>query len=381
MSEPQEGTGGAESQSLDAAAAPRDENSDALTYVAATDSPATAAAHKAAFSRELAGEAASQSQIESRQAAAPAAAARDEVHFAAPVPGQSIDEMLLEPQLRRRVWLPLLLFLATCATTFLAGVFQWPRDLFPIHAQVSGYVQLNWQNGLAYMLAVIGILLAHEMGHFLMAVRYRIHASYPMFIPFPIFIGTMGAVIAMDGRQADRRQLFDIGIAGPLAGLVVAIPVLCIGVLNATLVVPGPNVHITGDPLLAELLLRWLRPDAAPNAEIFLPGNPFYMAGWVGMLVTGLNMMPISQLDGGHVIYSLFRRRAHYLARTFLLTAMAYMIASENYTWSLMVVIVTFLGVDHPPTADDRVPLGKFRYLLGLASLAIPVLCFIPNPF
>jgi membrane-associated protease RseP (regulator of RpoE activity) len=219
------------------------------------------------------------------------------------------------------------------------------------------------------------------MGHFLMAVRYRIHASYPMFIPFPIFIGTMGAVIAMDGRQADRRQLFDIGIAGPLAGLLVAIPVLCLGVLNATPVAAGPETHVVGSPLMVELLIRWLRPDAPVSAVINPAGNPFYMAGWVGMLITGLNMMPISQLDGGHVIYSLFRRRAHYLARTFLLTAMAYMIASENYTWSLMVVIVTFLGVDHPPTADDRVPLGRGRYLLGLASLAIPVLCFIPNPF
>ncbi|HJS09506.1 MAG TPA: site-2 protease family protein, partial [Pirellulales bacterium] len=139
--------------------------------------------------------------------------------------------------------------------------------------------------------------------------------------------------------------------------------------------------HVVGGPLMIDLLISWLRPDAPAGAVINPAGNPFYMAGWVGMLVTGLNMMPISQLDGGHVIYSLFRRRAHYLARTFLLTAMAYMIASENYTWSLMVVIVTFLGVDHPPTADDRVPLGKFRYLLGLASLAIPVLCFIPNPF
>ena len=380
MSEPHEGTGGVESRSLDAAAAPVDENSDALTYVAATGQPA-AATPKAAFSAELAGEIAPQSQIESRQAAAPHGAARDEVHFAAAVPGQSIDEVLLEQELRRRVWLPLLLFLATCATTFLAGVFQWPRDLFPIDVGIRSFVQSNWQNGLKYMLAVIGILLAHEMGHFLMAVRYRIHASYPMFIPFPIFIGTMGAVIAMDGRQADRRQLFDIGIAGPLAGLVVAIPILCLGVVNSTPLAPGSGIHGIGSPLMIDLLIRWLRPDTAPGAEIYFPGNPFYMAGWVGMLITGLNMMPISQLDGGHVIYSLFRRRAHYLARTFLLTTMAYMIASENYRWSLMVVIVTFLGVDHPPTSNDRVPLGRFRYLLGLASLAIPVLCFIPNPF
>jgi Zn-dependent protease len=379
MSEPQQSKRGVDSERFDAAAPSADRTSGPLTYVAATDLPATQAPIPAAFSPELASQEAHQSQIERREAGAPPAVARDEIHFAAPAPGQSIDEVLLAPELRRRVWLPLLLFLTTCATTFLAGVFQWSPNPFPIDMQVDAYVAANWQNGLKYMLSVIGILLAHEMGHFLMTVRYRIHASYPIFIPLPMFIGTMGAVIAMDGRQADRRQVFDIGIAGPLAGLVVAIPVLCLGVLHARPL--SPDAHLLGSPLMVELLIHWLRPDLPAGAAVSFLGNPFYMAGWVGMLITGLNMMPISQLDGGHVIYALFRRKAHYLARTFLLTAMAYMIVSENYTWSLMVVIVTFLGVDHPPTADDRVRLGPGRYLLGLASLAIPVLCFMPNPF
>jgi membrane-associated protease RseP (regulator of RpoE activity) len=310
-----------------------------------------------------------------------AAPVRDEVCFASPQAGETIEDVLVEPPPRRRRWLlPLVLFLATCATTFSVGVNQWPIDRFPFEEQAAAWLERYWRDGLWYMLAVLGILFVHEMGHFLMTIRYGIHASYPIFVPFPVFIGTMGAVIAMDGRQADRKQLFDIGIAGPLAGLVVAIPVLCLGVLQATLDVPGPNMRVTGDPLLAELLIRWLRPDAPVGAEVLQSGNPLYMAGWVGMLLTGLNMMPLSQLDGGHVIYSLFGRRAHYLARTFLLTAIAYMIIADNYRWALMVVIVTILGVDHPPSADDGVQLGRGRYLLGLASLAIPVLCFIPNP-
>ena len=366
---------------MDASPPRLEANADSLTYVAATDAPSAPAASQTALSAELASEEATPSQIAHHQAVAPPAAARDEVHFATPVPGQSIDEVLLEPELRRRLWLPLLLFLTTCGTTFLAGVYQWSPNLFPLDEHVRAYVTANWHNGLKYMLSVIGILLAHEMGHFLMTVRYRIHASYPIFIPLPMFIGTMGAVIAMDGRQADRRQVFDIGIAGPLAGLVVAIPVLYLGVLNATPLPPSPDAPVLGSPLMVDLLIHWLRPDVPVGAAISFLGNPFYMAGWVGMLITGLNMMPISQLDGGHVIYALFRRKAHYLARTFLLTAMAYMIVSENYTWCLMVVIVTFFGADHPPTADDRVRLGPVRYLLGLASLAIPVLCFIPNPF
>jgi membrane-associated protease RseP (regulator of RpoE activity) len=306
---------------------------------------------------------------------------RDEIYFASPATGQSIDEVLIEDRIRRRWLLPLCLFLATCCTTFLAGVYQWRQDLFPLDQNTAVWVARNWQNGLLYMVAVLAFLAAHEMGHFLMTVRYRVHSSYPIVIPLPFYIGTMGAVIAMDGRRADRRQMFDIGIAGPLAGLVVAVPVLCMGVMQATLVVPPPGAIVSGDPLLAELLIQWLRPDAVAGSEVLLMGNPLYMAGWVGMLVTGLNMMPISQLDGGHIIYALFRKRSHYLARAFLLSAIAYVVLSDNYRWTLMIIIVTFLGADHPPTSNDNIPLGRVRYALGVASLLIPVFCFIPNPF
>jgi Zn-dependent protease len=381
MSDTTPSTPGAERPELEPPRGHPEREPERFTYVAATNPADASTAGESVSADEVARESAAAAQVEREEAYPAGANARDEVHYASPLPQQSIDELLLEPQLRRRWLLPLLLFAATCATTFFAGVYQWPPMLFPFDETAGEAVARNWGIGLRYMLAVLGILLAHEMGHFLMTVRYRIHASYPIFIPFPMFMGTMGAVIAMDGARANRRQMFDIGIAGPLAGLVVAVPVLCLGVLNATLVVPGSNAHISGDPLLAELLIRWLRPDAVEGAEIVITGNPFYMAGWVGMLITGLNMMPISQLDGGHVIYALFRKRAHYLARAFLMTVIAWMIVSENYTWSLMVVIVTFLGADHPPTADDRVQLGRGRYALGLLSLAIPVLCFIPNPF
>jgi membrane-associated protease RseP (regulator of RpoE activity) len=290
--------------------------------------------------------------------------------------------VLLAPRLRRRWRLPLFLFLATCFTTFFAGVYQWQQAIISFDQTTTRLLEIFWRDGVVYMCAVMGILLAHEMGHFLMTIRYHIPASYPIFIPFPITVlGTMGAVIAMDGSRANRKQMFDVGIAGPLAGLVVAVPLLCVGIHQAQLSVPPVGAHVQGDPLLAELLIRMLHPEADSRAEVIINNNPLYMAGWVGLLITGLNMLPISQLDGGHVIYALFRKRAHYLARAFLLGAIAYMVISENYTWTLMVVVVTFLGADHPPTADDRVPLGRARYVLGIASLAIPVLCFIPNPF
>ncbi len=188
----------------------------------------------------------------------------------------------------------------------------------------------------------------------------------------------MGAVIAMDSSRANRRQLFDIGIAGPLAGLVVAIPVLCLGIAHGEVGVPGSSLGVVGDPLLAEILLRWMHPDAPPGSEVGI--NALYQAGWVGMLVTGLNMMPVSQLDGGHILYALAGKRAHYIARGFLIAAIAAMILADNYTWSLMVIIVTLIGTDHPPTADDNIELGTARTLLGYASFVIPVLCFIAQP-
>jgi len=130
-----------------------------------------------------------------------------EVYYASHRPGETIDEVLIEERVHRRRLLPLALFLATCCTTFFAGVYQWPADLFPFGPDTAKWVERNWWDGLQYMIAMLAILSAHEMGHFLMTVRYRVHASYPIVVPIPMYIGTMGAVIAMDGRRANRRQI------------------------------------------------------------------------------------------------------------------------------------------------------------------------------
>ena len=303
-----------------------------------------------------------------------------------------LDEVLDDrPRIRRRVGLPLALFLLTCATTFVAGVYGWTPNM--IDSSFGERFRVFWPRGLEYMVAVIGVLLAHEMGHFLMTVRYGIPASYPIFIPMPLFTmtGTMGAVISMDGLRTDRRQIFDIGLAGPLAGLVVAIPLLCIGLKTAERgdsPVASPQTAVAGDaplpfrygqPLLEKLVRPYLRPDLAENVPLRF--NALYMAGWVGMLITGLNMLPVSQLDGGHIIYALLVRRGRWVGRLFLLSAITYVIASEKYTWVFMIVLVTLLGADHPPTSNDRARIGPWRWLIGLASLAIPILCFMPVPF
>ncbi len=276
----------------------------------------------------------------------------------------------------RKLVKPALLFLATCISTFWAGATHWEPYLYFSRPAAEAVLRHFWADGLQYMLAVIGILLTHEMGHFIQAVRYHVPASWPFFIPIPISTtGTMGAVISMEGSRANRKQLFDIGLSGPLAGLAVAIPVIWLGLRHAHPATPR-DVPLA-DPLIFKLMAHYLRPDLAAGA-VLSKNNPLLMAGWVGMLITGLNMLPISQLDGGHVIYGLFGRRAHWIARAFLIVAIAYIIVAEQYNWSVILVLVTLLGVDHPPTRDDRQELGPVRFAIGMASLSIPVLCFTP---
>lgn len=281
----------------------------------------------------------------------------------------------------RRVLLPVVLFIATCFSTFLAGIAGTDAILALRHPELlARIVTENWQRGLAYMSAVMAILLAHEMGHFLQALRYRVNASLPFFIPMPISpIGTMGAVIGMQGSQANRKELFDIGLTGPLAGLVLAVPFSIIGVMQSqvTPLVFGPTYY--GDPLLIKMLMHWLRPDIGPNETLIM--SPLLFAGWVGLLITGLNMIPVSQLDGGHVAYALFGRRAWTLAKLVIYAAMAFILIYQAYGWLVMLLLVMAIGTDHPPTRNDHVPLGKWRYLLGAVSLLIPIFCLTPIPF
>jgi hypothetical protein len=294
------------------------------------------------------------------------------------------SDFALRPQ--RDVLLPALLFIATCASTFWVGVTRWDPlviDYSRTWGQVWQTVLRNWPIGLAYMGAVLAILLTHEMGHFLQTVKYGIPASYPLCIPVPFNpIGTMGAVIGMDGARADRRQIFDIGIAGPLAGLGVAFPVLWQGIGDLNLSAPREPGEIEFYlPLVAQWMLQWAHPHATWATEKWVALsqlNPYFMAGWVGMLITGLNMLPISQLDGGHTIYALFLDRAHSFARLFISFAILYVVINldEAVLWTPMLLLVIFLGIHHPKTRDDTVPLGPVRWAIGLASLVIPILCF-----
>lgn len=296
-------------------------------------------------------------------------------------PGVPLRTVLVERQ--RRVGRPIALFLITCLTTFCTGCYQWTPAwiFFPKPPEFGGetfsvLVQRNWLDGLLFMICVMAVLMFHEMGHFLMTLRHRVHASYPHFIPFPLMVtGTMGAVIAMDGPRMDRKSLFDIGIAGPLAGLILIVPFVVIGIMIAE---PGP-ASLFANPLLVEsILIPLLRPDLSAGQHLAL--NPIYMAGWVGMLVTGLNMIPISQLDGGHVSYSVFGSYAKWVARGIIMVAIAWIVWTNNYNWVMMLFVVLLIGVDHPPTSNDSLDIGWGRRILGVASFAIPILCFTPIP-
>ena len=293
---------------------------------------------------------------------------------------------------RRRVKLPVTLFVLTCLATFWVAVTDWLPMQAIWHAMENGHLlyvrQLiirNWDQGLMYMGCVILILLLHELGHFIATIRYRVPASLPIFLPFPINpIGTLGAVIAMQGNSANRKEIFDIGIAGPIAGLVAAVPLTFVGVAQLDLTtVPHGGLGFRL-PLLMQWAAEWADVPGYVAAEPIVwinQLNPVFTAAWVGLLITGLNMMPVGQLDGGHITYTLFGRAAHWLARALIVIAVAFMVYYQTPMLIIMVALLLLIGTDHPPTTDDTVPIGPFRWTLGLVSLAIPFLCFPPLVF
>jgi membrane-associated protease RseP (regulator of RpoE activity) len=272
--------------------------------------------------------------------------------------------------LHRRVWLPALLFGATCLSTLFVGT-----------------VQFGLAEGWHYALPLMTILICHEAGHFLQARRYRVYASFPHFIPMPIPpIGTFGAVIAMEPRMGDRRALFDIGISGPLAGLVPTLIFCVVGLSLSETVAPARirNAIPIGMPILFQWIEQWIGKTPGPGETIVLA--PMAYAGWVGLLITALNLMPIGQLDGGHILYGLLRTKAHKVATLFLLAAaVAVVYQSLQHgrpsPWMLMLILLFFMGPAHPPTANDNVRLGAFRTVLGWLTLAFIPIGFTPNPF
>lgn len=289
---------------------------------------------------------------------------------------------------RIAIWLAV----ATVLSTFWAGVGAWvPTHPFLMSMQEGSLMPLrqvllaNWWGGLQFSLGLMAILVAHELGHYILTIRYGVPSTPPLFIPFPFYspIGTMGAVIMMQSGTADRKQIFDIGLAGPLAGLVVAIPIIVCGLLFNQPITYAPNTALVmGQPLLIQWLAQLVVPAQAADYVSLAntQTSPLLMAGWVGLLVTGLNMMPLGQLDGGHVTFGLVGPKSYYIAWGALGLAVLYMLTTGVVLFWLMLVLVLLMGLRHPPSSDDTRSLGLARQIVGWSSLVLPLLCIPANP-
>jgi membrane-associated protease RseP (regulator of RpoE activity) len=253
----------------------------------------------------------------------------------------------------------------------------WPNVL--LFALTAGSIYFT--GGGRMMVALMSILLAHEMGHYLFCRRYNVDATLPYFIPLPVLslVGTLGAFIRMRSPIPDRRALMDIGVTGPLAGFAVCLPVLAIGMRDINYL-PRASAEgglRLGSPLLFEWAFEWLARPVPPGTVPEL--GPVALAAWFGLLVTALNLMPIGQLDGGHVAYALLRRRHQLVSRLALVACLVLLYFRP--TWLLWTVLLVTLGRRHPPTLNDSRPLGAGRVALGLLGFAVFAVCFTPAPF
>ncbi len=295
----------------------------------------------------------------------------------------------VEPaRFRQRYWLHAALFLLTVYSTTLVGArlahnFRNNLPAFEIETDLLAYTEI-WTDpqalatGLPFSLTLLGILLAHEFGHYLACVYYRVNATLPYFIPAPTLIGTLGAFIRIRAPIYSRRALFDIGVAGPIAGFVFLLPALSIGLVYSKII---PEVAGEGNFLFGTPVLLWLMETAIfPGVDgggIYL--HPVARAAWIGVFATALNLLPIGQLDGGHILYAFVGERHKRLSRVFVL-ALVPIGLLYWWGWLLWAALLFFFGFRHP-VIYDQTPLSRARRQLGLLAAAIFVLSFMPNPF
>lgn len=295
-------------------------------------------------------------------------------------------------RLKNRYFLHLFLFFATIYTTTITGAMLLGNDPF------AGMQSLA--SGLPYSLALMSILLFHEMGHYLFSRYYKVEASLPYFIPLYLLVfhpGTLGAFIRMRSPIPHKKALFDIGIAGPLAGFVMSLIFLFIGFdrlpdeagINQYILQihplddPGGIRMMLGNSILYDGIASLFGGQRLPMSEMY--HFPFIFAGWLGLLVTAINLMPIGQLDGGHITYAMFGDRALRVAIAafaFLIFLNVYLISNFNsYVWILWpVLIFVFIRFRHPPTLDDSIGIDVKRKLLGWIAYIIFVVSFSPMP-
>jgi membrane-associated protease RseP (regulator of RpoE activity) len=327
-------------------------------------------------------------------------------------PENGLDVLLAMPGVMpqksdSRVWINVLLYGLTILATLFVGA-TW-SDQVPADADLLWLISHLWI-GWPFALSLMAILTAHELGHYFAARRYKVPVSLPYFIPMPIPpLGTMGAVIVMKGRTINRRQMLTVGAAGPLSGFIFAVPILLLGLALSTVEpmsapAPGSLVFLEGHSLLY-LLLKFITfgqilpgsgaalsfSGAASEVMAALFGtfpietgydvfiHPVAMAGWAGLLVTAFNLIPVGQLDGGHVLYSLIGQRA----RAFTWPVIGFLVAMGLLFWQgwlLWAALIFFLGRSHPDPLDDVTRLATSQKIIAVLVLIIFVLTFTPLP-
>jgi len=290
------------------------------------------------------------------------------------------------PKFQDRVWVHVLLFVLTIISTTIVGAGHYagylsdfaPRDLPPLSSLIlPGF----WYSG-----TILAILGCHELGHYFACRYYDVDASLPFFLPVPppMLTGTLGAFIRIRQPIPTKRMLFDIGIAGPIAGFLVAVPALFAGIAMSHVVrIPqdtGGMLEL-GEPLLFKLA-SWLFWGTQPDGYS-LNMHPMAFAAWFGLLATALNLFPIGQLDGGHISYAVLGPRSTYV--TFLMIGVAIALAaffsSSWVVWTVLTIVMLFLfGPRHPRVYDEDVPLDRTRLILAVFALLMFVLCFTPAP-
>lgn len=289
------------------------------------------------------------------------------------------------PKFQHRAWLHLTLLLLTVGTTTLAGASHYagflsdflPNAVIPLSPfglLASGF----WYSG-----TILAILGAHELGHYYACRYYRVDASLPYFLPAPfVLTGTLGAVIRIREPIPTKRMLFDIGIAGPIAGFVLAVPALLVG-LGLSRVVPLPTDFVgleLGEPMLfrAASWMLWGSPPEGYTVNM----HPMAFAAWFGLIATALNLFPVGQLDGGHISYAVLGRRSSQVSLAFM--ALAIGLTFVSLSWLLpaavMIVFTLAMGLHHPRIADEHVPLDRTRLWLAAGAAAMFAVCFTPAP-
>ncbi len=323
--------------------------------------------------------------------------------FRVPTPVEVLDVNFqpiedLPPSLPRRPfpWLPVLLLLLTLlstlavgaeyATSYDQGLNAFSENSDPFHVMLQPLLHPRLLLlGAPFSLTLLLILTAHEFGHFFACKYYGIDVSYPYFLPFPTLFGTLGAFIRIRAPITTRRALFDIGVAGPIAGFVIAVPAMAYAVAVSKIVpdMQADNSIVFGNPLVVQIFLRLFHP-GADSATLLL--SPVGRAAWFGLLATALNLMPAWQLDGGHIVYSLTADKHQRISLTVSLALFAWGLYSshglDGVTWLVwgFAMLVLSLRFKHPPVFDRWQQLNAARKLWAIVALMMLILCFTPWP-